>query len=411
MLTTRQSETSHFANERACADGDEHDQVHLTRVRGPGRPIGIIDLFCGTSGFSTGFSKFNSNYELAGAVDIDSDAAATTKMNHPSAYVTNDDLLKLSPREFGKLMPSTEVGLILGGPPCQGFSSLRPFRSADFDDPRNSLFEQFAAFVAYFRPKVFVLENVVGLLTHKNGRTVSALTECFASLGYSCDWRVLNAANFGVPQKRERFILLGSRSADVPSFPSPTHAFDGRVIGFRDQTRVMRASDELLKSITVMEAIGDLPEVKSGQTALEYGLPPQNAYQIARRAASTTLSLHQAPNHSEKILEIIRHSGSSIASIPPHLISSGFSSSYSRLDGDSPANTMTVKFQSAASSRCIHPEQNRALTLREGARLQSFDDDFLFAGSATSIASQIGNAVPPLLGTAIAQAVSELLDG
>lgn len=410
MLNTQHGVASHSGCERVIEGSHECGRTPVARVPAPSRPIGIIDLFCGTSGFSTGFSKFNPNYDLAGAVDIDGDAAATAKKNHPKAYVTNDDLLQLSPRKFGKLMPSTDVGLIVGGPPCQGFSSLRPFRSADFDDPRNSLFEQFAAFVAYFRPKVFVLENVVGLLTHKNGRTASALMECFSSLGYTCDWKVLNAANFGVPQKRERFILIGSSSTATPSFPKPTHAFDGRVIGFRDQKRVVRASDALPKAITVMEAIGDLPPVASGQMASEYTSLPQNAYQEARRAASTTLSLHQAPNHSRKILEIIHHAGSSIACIPPHLITSGFSSSYSRLDGDAPANTLTVKFQSAASSRCIHPVQDRALTLREGARLQSFDDDFLFAGSATSIASQIGNAVPPLLGTAIAQAVSELLE-
>lgn len=410
MLDARQKAAAHPAYERTNEGRSESAGVPEPQAFGSHRPIAVIDLFCGTSGFSTGFSKFNPRYELAGAVDIDGDAAETARKNHPKAYVTNADLLKLSPRKFGKLMPSTDVGLIIGGPPCQGFSSLRPFRSAEFDDPRNSLFEQFAAFVAYFRPKIFVLENVVGILTHKKGHTATALMECFSSLGYSCDWKVLNAANFGVPQKRERFILIGSNSGAIPSFPAPTHAFDGRAIGYRDQTRVMRASDKLPKAITVMEAIGDLPAVESGQMESRYTSLPQNAYQAARRAVSTTLSLHQAPNHSDKILEIIRHSGSSIACIPPHLITSGFSSSYSRLDGDSPANTMTVKFQSAASSRCIHPEQDRALTLREGARLQSFDDDFLFAGSATSIASQIGNAVPPLLGTAIAEAVSHYID-
>lgn len=380
-------------------------------LKAPKTPsVGIIDLFCGTSGFSTGFAKLNSNYGLAGAVDVNVDAAATARKNHPDSYVFNGDLLQLSPREFGKMLPATDVSLIVGGPPCQGFSSLRPFRSSDFDDPRNSLFEQFASFVAYFRPKVFVLENVVGILTHKGGKTVGALTECFLSLGYVCDWRILNAANYGVPQKRERFILIGASTGAMPSFPKPTHFFEGRVIGYRDRSRMVSASTALPPAITVMEAFGDLPPVERGEAAHEYGLPPLNDYQAARRSLSSRLTFHEAPKHSDKIMEIIRHSGGSISSIPPHLISSGFSSSYSRLDGDKPANTMTVKFQSAASSRCIHPIQNRALTLREGARLQSFDDNFVFAGSATSIASQIGNAVPPLLGTAIAKSVSRLLE-
>lgn len=372
--------------------------------------VGMIDLFCGTTGFSSGFSKFRADYKLVGAVDHDVDAAATAKSNHPEAHVVSGDILQVSPRSFGKKLPNVDVGLIVGGPPCQGFSSLRPFRSSDYDDPRNSLFEQFASFVAYFRPKVFVLENVVGLLTHKNGKTANSLIECFSGLGYACDWRIVNAANFGVPQKRERFILIGSSIDAVPSFPDPTHSFDGRVIGYRDRSKMIYAAEGLPPAVTVMNAFGDLPPVKSGQAASHYILPPQNGYQRARRLSSQKLTLHEAPRHSSKILEIIRHSGRNISSIPPHLITSGFSSSYSRLDGNAPANTMTVKFQSAASSRCIHPVQDRALTLREGARLQSFDDDFVFAGSATSIASQIGNAVPPLLGTAIAKAISPLLD-
>jgi DNA (cytosine-5)-methyltransferase 1 len=383
--------------------------VPYTKAVGSSHSIGIIDLFCGTSGFSTGFTKLHPNYELVGAVDLNVDAASTAKQNHPDAFVLNGDLLQVSPRQFGKMLPSADVGLIVGGPPCQGFSSLRPFRSSDYDDPRNSLFEQFASFVSYFRPRVFVLENVVGILTHKDGGTVNALTECFSDLGYACDWRILNAANYGVPQKRERFVLIGSNTGASPSFPEPTHSFQGRVIGYRDRSRMVYTADELPAAVTVAEAFGDLPPVARGQSATDYILPPLNDYQSARRASASKLTLHEAPKHSDKILEIIRHSGQSISSIPRHLITSGFSSSYSRLDGDKPANTMTVKFQSAASSRCIHPTQDRALTLREGARLQSFDDDFVFAGSATSVASQIGNAVPPLLGAAIAESVSRLM--
>ena len=389
--------------------GAGHGDAPFATDAGGGRVVGIIDLFCGTTGFSTGFSKYHSNYKLIGAVDLNADAAATAKQNHPDACVLNSDLSGLSPRQFAKMLPSAEVGLIIGGPPCQGFSSLRPFRSSDFEDPRNSLFEQFAAFVAYFRPAVFVLENVVGILTHKGGTTVNTLIECFSSLGYVCEWRIVNAANYGVPQKRERFILIGSSTGVLPSFPKPTHSFSGRVIGYRDRSKMVHAEQGLPAATTVDEAFGDLPPVRSGEAASKYILPPSNDYQAARRASSSNLTLHEAPRHSQKILEIIRHAGRNISSIPPHLISSGFSSSYSRLDGHAPANTMTVKFQSAASSRCIHPTQDRALTLREGARLQSFDDQFVFAGTTTSIASQIGNAVPPLLGTAIAKSISHLV--
>lgn len=410
MLEAVSSDGWHLADESDSEKVAQHAPAGPENAAGSGRTVGIIDLFCGTTGFSTGFSKYCSSYHLIGAVDRDADATLTAKQNHPDALVLNSDLSRLSPRQFGKLLPNSKIDLIVGGPPCQGFSSLRPFRSSDFDDPRNSLFEQFAAFMAYFRPRVFVLENVVGILTHKGGSTIGALVECFSSLGYACDWRIVNAANYGVPQKRERFILIGSNKGVPPSFPKPTHAFTGRVIGYRDRSKMVNACKGLPSATTVEDAFGDLPPVASGETATAYVLPPLNDYQAARRAASTRLTLHAAPRHSQKILEIIRHSGRNISSIPPHLITSGFSSSYSRLDSNAPANTMTVKFQSAASSRCIHPTQDRALTLREGARLQSFDDHFLFAGSATSIASQIGNAVPPLLGTAIARSVAHLVE-
>ena len=158
-----------------------------------------------------------------------------------------------------------------------------------------------------------------------------------------------------------------------------------------------------------MDAIGDLPPVPSGGGCDHYITEPQNEYQRARRNGATELTLHSATNHSAKMLEIIRHSGANIDSIPPHLITSGFSSSYSRLSGSEPSTTITVNFVHPASNKCIHPVQDRALTPREGARLQSFDDTFQFRGARTQFIKQIGNAVPPLLGTAIAKTVANIL--
>jgi DNA (cytosine-5)-methyltransferase 1 len=189
----------------------------------------------------------------------------------------------------------------------------------------------------------------------------------------------------------------------------------GITVGYKDSSRVVRNKgrdlfmSSLPNAITVLEAISDLPPVASGDEAILYDRHPLNEYQAALRGQACELKLHNATAHSRKMLEIIRHSGKNIDCIPRHLITSGFSTSYSRLDGDEPSVTLTVNFVHPASNRCIHPKQDRALTPREGARLQSFDDSFYFAGNRTQVVKQIGNAVPPFLGQAIAAAVAKML--
>ena len=383
----------------------------------------VMDLFCGTGGFSKGFENAGA-FSVVFGIDVLPVAVDTFKLNHSEAVALGADIRQV---RLGSVARQTnlkrgEVDVIVGGPPCQGFSSIRPFRSAAEDDPRNSLFEEFASYVNYFRPAVFVMENVVGLATHKKGTTIEQIQECFDGLGYNSDWRVVNAAHFGVPQKRERLFMIGTDDGVAVRFPPPTHAGEFRTIGIRDRGRrllpPLRADGPALfpcdepklpDALTVIEAIGDLPCVAAGRVADEYDAPPQNDYQAARRRRSDRLELHIATGHTKRMLEIIRHAGTNINSVPEHLISSGFSSCYSRLDPDEPAVTLTVNFVHPASNKCIHPFQDRALTLREGARLQSFDDDFLFAGTRTQIAKQIGNAVPPLLGQAIADSVLDML--
>jgi DNA (cytosine-5)-methyltransferase 1 len=369
----------------------------------------IIDLFCGTGGFAQGFVDFNDDFEIVAAVDLLPEAIRTTKANHPACLAVADDVRNVRPSVLQQQLRTKEIDIIIGGPPCQGFSSLRPFRSSTEDDPRNSLFEQFALYVNYFRPKCFVMENVVGLLTHEKGHAIERVQQCFYDIGYTTEWKVLNAANFGVPQKRERLIMIGAQRGEKIRFPAPTHSFNGKTIGFRDRSKIVRSDAKLPRALSVMDAIGDLPELPSGGKATAYEAPPQNQYQEERRRGSETLTLHEAANHAPYMLEIIKHSGESIRCIPPHLISSGFSSCYSRLDPDEPSATITVKFTSPSSSKCIHPFQDRAITPREAARIQSFDDWYVFAGSKTQVATMIGNAVPPLLGKAVASAVASLL--
>lgn len=380
----------------------------------------ILDLFCGTGGFSHGIEKAaKGNLKTRLGVDILPDALETFKANHSDAEVIRGDIRKVSCKYVEELtgLRRGDVAVIAGGPPCQGFSSIRPFRSSLRDDQRNSLFEQFANFVNYFQPPILVMENVVGLATYQDGNMIQEILSCFSGIGYECDWRILNAAHFGVPQKRERLILIGVAKGLPLVFPEPTHRHNGSTIGYRDRSRMLvpddlplfRTKSELDPAISVMDAISDLPSIESGESAHQYACRPLNSYQWARRNGATVLKLHSSTKHSDKMLEIIKHSGPNISCIPKHLISSGFSSCYSRLSADEPSVTITVNFVHPASNRCIHPINNRALTPREGARLQSFDDTYEFYGSRTQIVKQIGNAVPPLLGEAVGKAIEKML--
>lgn len=379
--------------------------------------IKLMDLFCGTGGFSKGFENCEKvQYKAILGVDVLTVAISTFKLNHPEASCIANDIRKVRRRyivDDMNIRPS-DVDLIIGGPPCQGFSSIRPFRSSNEDDPRNNLFEEFASFVNYFRPRAFVIENVVGLVTHKGEETIEALEECFHAIGYDIDWMIINAAHFGIPQKRERLIIIGVERGGKIVFPTPTHKYNGPTIGYRmrdkmllpDEPTLFNSEMSLPPAITVADAIDDLPPVKAGMCEKRYAISPKNDYQRDRRKGQSELTLHGATAHTNRMLEIIKHAGKNITSIPKHLITSGFSSCYSRLDADEPSPTITVNFVHPASNRCVHPNQDRALTPREGARIQSFDDDFLFAGSRTQIVKQIGNAVPPLLGNVIGESLA-----
>ncbi len=380
----------------------------------------VMDLFCGTGGFSKGFENTGA-FQVVFGIDVLPLSVETFGLNHPTALGVAGDIRTIPRREVAEQLDLRrgDIDVVIGGPPCQGFSSIRPFRSSKEDDPRNSLFEEFAAYVNYFRPRALVFENVVGLVTHQRGITVEAIQDAFAQLGYDTDWRILNAAHFGVPQKRERLILLGVERGAPIVWPRATHGGDFKTIGHRDPNKLLRPSVPTLfdsdapvlpSAVTVAEAIDDLPVVGSGEAASGYDRPPRTSYQAARRGAATELTMHCATRHSARMLEIIEHAGPNISFVPEHLISSGFSSCYSRLDAAEPSPTITVNFVHPASNRCIHPRQNRALTPREGARLQSFDDTFRFAGlNRNAIAKQIGNAVPPLLGRAVADTLAGVL--
>ncbi len=385
-------------------------------VLAPTKPLSdsampVLDLFCGTGGFSHGFGQ-TGHFQVTAGLDLLSDRVQTFAANHPTATGFCGDIRELLLATVAQAARQPQV--IIGSPPCQGFSSLRPFRTLTEGDPRNNLVEHFALFVAAIRPDWFVIENVVGLLTHQHGRILRDIVEHFESIGYQTEWRVLNAALYGLPQRRERLIIVGNRLAKRFHWPSPSHYFAGRsMAGSRygqvtEQLPLFGAN--LPSALGVMDAIHDLPAIQAGEACYVYreDITPTE-YERIMRGGETTLTLHDATKHTPHMMEIIQKSGSNRNALPPGLTSSGFSSSYSRLEPDRPSVTLTVNFVHPGSNKCIHPLQNRALTPREGARLQGFADSYQFLGKRSEIVKQIGNAVPPILGRVIAEAILQQL--
>ncbi len=367
----------------------------------------LLDLFCGVGGFSAGFEA-TGRFEVAAGIDLLGDRLQTFSTNHPAANAYGQDIrgIKISSLERDNPRPF----VIVGGPPCQGFSSIRPFRNIDWNDPRNNLVEEFCRIVDKLEPEWIVFENVVGLLTHGGGRAHRAVVEAFQALGYRTSARVMNGAFHGLPQRRERLIVVGSRKGKAFAWPEPTHLCDSRSMA--GDTKLLLSpevgmfSGGLAPAVTVMDAIGDLPPVDAGGKVRAYAVSGHtHEYQRMIRNGCKTLELHEATGHRPEMMKIIRHAGSNISSLPSGMVTSGFSSCYSRLDPDEPSVTLTVNFVHPSSNKCIHPFQDRALTPREGARLQGFQDTFQFRGTRSQIVKQIGNAVPPLLGRCIADAI------
>jgi DNA (cytosine-5)-methyltransferase 1 len=366
--------------------------------------VPILDLFCGVGGFSHGFER-TGEFEVVAGLDLLGDRIKTFQLNHTHADTYSWDIYDLNPKKIIETSPSPKV--VIGGPPCQGFSSIRPYRSLISNDRRNNLFEQFAYYVSVLKPEWFVLENVIGLITHNKGETLKALLVTFESIGYKIEYKALNAASYGLPQSRERVIVVGNDKNIRFEFPKPTHLYEFQTMmkdGKKDFQRNLFNQD-IPPALSIMDAIHDLPEIPSGGKATHYKPNVElTDFERKMRGNVQVLTLHESTQHSDKMMEIIRKSGDNISAVAG-LVSSGFSTSYSRLDPKRPAVTITVNFVHPSSNKCIHPYQDRALTPREGARLQSFPDYYNFSGTKTQIIKQIGNAVPPLLGEVIARQI------
>lgn len=337
------------------------------RKRRKVRVLTMLDLFCGAGGFTKGFTQ--AGIIPVFAVEIDRHASATYSENF-GPHCFSEDVNKV------KVFPQADV--IIGGPPCQGFSNLGAHIE---DDPRNQLWKHYVRAVKDANPLVFVVENVPPLLKSEEGRQIISRTR---KLGYQVEGRVLNSADYGVPQVRKRTIIIGSRIGPV-KFPEQTHV---------DPKKRDEKTKHLPAWTTVRDAIGDLP------------FEPTNE------------NLHLGRNPTAKSMKRYRHvpAGGNRWNLPLRLMpecwkrkTKGGTDLFGRMEWDKPSVTIRTEFFKPEKGRYLHPEAHRPITHREAARIQGFPDDFVFTGSKIEIAKQIGNAVPVKFAHAIAKAVLEMI--
>lgn len=346
-----------------------------------------VDLFCGAGGLSLGLEQAGIKSVLAN--EIEKDFAKTHSMNFPNCKMLNKSIGEVDFRaELASAGLSGKIDIVAGGPPCQGFSTVG---KKDAADPRNSLFLQFLRAVDEAQPRFVIFENVAGFKRLYGGEMYKRTAEGLEGLGFDLVSAVLNAKDFGAPQSRERMIILAWKKGLKPiSMPSATHGA-GR-----------------LPYVTLMEAISDLPFLNPGEERVDYLCDPQNDYQRAMRASGASLSDHKCAKYGEHMQKVIAHvpEGGSIMNVPEELRPKGyFKNTYARLLPNVPCMTITRNFGTPSSSRCIHPYQHRALSTREGARVQGFPDHYKFHGGKGSRNLQIGNAVPPVLAQALGRQI------
>lgn len=342
----------------------------------------VIDLFAGVGGLSLGFEK--QGFDVLIANEYDKSIAAAYTENHKKTKMIVGDITSLDLKEtFGSY--TGKIDVVIGGPPCQGFSQKGQRKT--IHDERNFLFKYYVAIVELVKPRYFVMENVPNLLTAENGFFYKEIEELFNKMGYSLEHGVLNASDYGVPQNRRRTVIIGKLNGAAPKLPQPKDI-----------------------KVTIWDAISDLAYLESGEGAYEqeYKNAPESDYQKILRGNSKVLYNHTVTKHSPLALE-------RLALIPPnagrevlpkeHLTKSIYSGTWTRMRKDEISVTITTRFDTPSSGKFTHPFLDRAITVREAARIQSFPDDFVFVGNKGSQMKQVGNAVPPLLAAAIAEVI------
>jgi len=366
----------------------------------------VLDLFSGCGGLSLGMEAVG--FDVVGANDFDDPALDAFALNHPHAHVWRGRVEELSSSQVlsDLSMSPGDLDALVGGPPCQGFSQNRARRhvAGQFvNDPRNFLFKEFLRFVRDLEPKTVIVENVPQLLIKEGGAFKREIEETLVDLGYESVSDVLNAADYGVPQRRKRAIIIASRVGN-PALPLPTHQ------AAEDEGQLF----SLPPYVTVWDAIGDLPPLLPGEgdSPVPYVTEPASTFQKERRDESDALTDHVAwelsPVQAERLTYL--GEGDGMEKLPPHLApKSGYGSAYRRMTRSEPALTITTWMYHPGSGMFCHPVDPRVITLREGARLQSFDDRVQFVGGKVARCRQVGNAVPPLLGRALGAALLPLL--
>lgn len=325
--------------------------------------INYIDLFSGAGGMSLGFDQAGFNNIFS--VDIEPSFCETYKTNFPKHNLIQKDISKLSNEEIKSLIGNQIIDVIIGGPPCQGFSMAGNIGRKFIDDSRNQLFREFARIVEIVQPSYFVMENVARLFTHNKGETKKEIIELFKKMNYNVDCKVVNTADFGIPQVRNRVLFIGNRISNNIVFPTKT----------------------VDKPISIKEAIDKLPKLKSGE--------------------KSKIPNHISMKHSEQMLEKMKYvSDGGNRNEIPELIrpKSGNVRKYIRYKSTEPAVCVTGDMR-----KIFHYSQNRALTVRELATLQTFPLDFIFKGSTISQQQQVGNSVPPILAKEIALTIKKMM--
>jgi len=362
----------------------------------------VVDLFCGAGGLSKGFE--HAGFDVVFGNDIDATFGDTYRQSHRHAAFVTKPIQSLDVAEISATAGLDHFGLdvLVGGPPCQGYSVYNHGRGEH--DPRAGLFREYLRLVQGLRPNWIVMENVTGLLSISGGGLIRLIIEEIRALGYAnVDYAVLRAEEFGVPQERRRVVFIANRVGLPIVFPKATHG-----TGLRPVT-------------TVWDAIGDLPPVfeppEDVHRPLPYGSPPVHWFQQSMRKNSLAVHNHYGPRLGKANQERIKHipQGGSWRDIPFDLLPEGMKRAKRSDHTKRYGRPRLTDLSCTVLTKCdihwgayIHPIQNRAFTVREAARLQSFPDDFLFHGSMTEQFVQVGNAVPPLMAQAVAEQVKLL---